>query len=220
MPPAGDTSNSGFTNTSYSGYVRAQATGRVLTDPRGGSFRFDAGALCLDFAHTGGEGPYEVFETLHEPADLARWLAEPPLDAAVTVAATAHDLDAAKTLRQAIWVAAHARAAGGRLPADAVATINRAAAAAPLVPELAAGGTSAGWAPPVRATQALSTLAREMIELLSGPASGRIRECASDDCPLVFVDMSRPGARRWCAMERCGNRHKLRALRARRSAEG
>ncbi|MEU0486187.1 CGNR zinc finger domain-containing protein, partial [Streptosporangium sp. NPDC006013] len=83
--------------------------------------------------------------------------------------------------------------------------------------EIAAGGTTAGWAPPVRATQALSTLAREMIELLSGPLSGRIRECASDDCPLVFVDSSRPGARRWCAMERCGNRHKLRALRARRA---
>ena len=68
----------------------------------------------------------------------------------------------------------------------------------------------------MRATQALSTLAREMIELLSGPLAGRIRECASDNCPLVFVDSSRPGARRWCAMERCGNRHKLRALRARR----
>ncbi|WP_411292945.1 CGNR zinc finger domain-containing protein [Streptomyces sp. CBMA123] len=27
---------------------------------------------------------------------------------------------------------------------------------------------------------------------------------------------SRPGRRRWCSMERCGNRHKVRALRARR----
>jgi predicted RNA-binding Zn ribbon-like protein len=76
---------------------------------------------------------------------------------------------------------------------------------------------TAGWALPVQTTQALSTLAREMIGLLSGPLSGRIRECASGDCPLVFVDTSRPGARRWCAMERCGNRHKLRALRARRA---
>ncbi|HKY67354.1 MAG TPA: CGNR zinc finger domain-containing protein, partial [Acidimicrobiales bacterium] len=88
-----------------------------------------------------------------------------------------------------------------------------------LVPELGADGTTAGWATPVRATQALSTLARETVELLSGPLSGRIRECASDDCPLVFVDSSRPGARRWCAMERCGNRHKLRALRARRASD-
>ena len=195
----------------------------MLHDPRGGSFRFDAGAVCLDFAHTGGEGRYAVFETLHEPGDLGEWLASPPLAAAVTVPVTAPELAAARSLRQAIWDAAHARAAHRPLPAAAVAAINRAAVAAPLVPELvpelAADGTAAGWAPPVRATQALSTLAREMIELLTGPLSGRIRECASDDCPLVFVDSSRPGARRWCAMERCGNRHKLRALRARRATD-
>ena len=183
------------------------------------SFRFDAGAVCLDFAHTGGEGQYAVFETLHEPADLREWLAQPPLAAVVTAPVTARDLAAAKTLRQAIWDAAHARAARRPLPDGAVAIINRAAAAAPLVAELAGGATTAGWAPPVRPAQALSTLAREMIELLSGPLSGRVRECASDDCPLVFVDSSRPGARRWCAMERCGNRQKLRALRARRATE-
>ena len=172
--------------------MRASATGRVLNDPKGGSFWFDAGAVCLDFAHTGGEGQYAVFETLHEPADLGEWLAQPPLAAVMTVPVTARDLAAAKALRQAIWDAAHARAARRPLPAEAVATINRAAAAAPLVPELAADGTTAGWAPPVRATQALSTLAREMIELLSGPLAERIRECASDNCPLVFVGLVPP----------------------------
>jgi hypothetical protein len=229
--------------------MRAGTTGRTLRDARGVSFLFDAGAVCLDFAHTGGEGKYAVFETLHEPADLAEWLAQPPLAAVMTVPVTARELAAAKTLRQAIWDAAHAQAAHRPLPAEAIAAINVAAAAPPLtpelalasaaappltsgsaavpappgsvaellIPELASGGVTAGWAAPVRAAQALSTLAREMIELLSGPLSGRIRECASGDCPLVFVDTSRPGARRWCAMERCGNRHKLRALRARRA---
>jgi predicted RNA-binding Zn ribbon-like protein len=213
--------------------MRAGTTGRVLRDARGVCFRFDAGAVCLDFAHTGGEGRYAVFETLHEPADLGEWLAQPPLAAVLTVPASTQELAAAKVLRQAIWDAAHAQAARRPLPAEAVAAINRAAAPPPLTPELASPSAAApplapgsadvslaaGWAAPVRATQALSTLAREMIELLSGPLSGRIRECASGDCPLVFVDTSRPGARRWCAMERCGNRHKLRALRARRATD-
>ncbi|NJP88251.1 CGNR zinc finger domain-containing protein [Nonomuraea sp. FMUSA5-5] len=199
--------------------MRARTTGRLLHDPKGGSFWFDAGALCLDFAHTGGEGPYAVFESLHEPADLAAWLAQPPPGAVVTAPVTESELAAAKALRQAIWVAAHARAADRPVPAAAIAAINRAAAEAPLVPGLGADGTSTAWQPPVRAAQALSTMAREMIELLSGPFAGRIRECASDDCPLVFVDTSRPGARRWCSMERCGNRHKLRALRARRATD-
>jgi predicted RNA-binding Zn ribbon-like protein len=197
--------------------MRVSATGRQLNDPKGGSFWFDAGAVCLDFAHTGGEGQYAVFESLHKPADLGDWLATPPLSVVVSIPVSARELTAAKTLRQAIWDAAHARAADRPLPAEAVATINQAAASAPLLPELGADGTTATWAAPVRATQALSSLAREMIELLSGPLAERIRECASDNCPLVFVDSSRPGARRWCAMERCGNRHKLRALRARRS---
>jgi predicted RNA-binding Zn ribbon-like protein len=190
-------------------------TGRVLHDTRGGSFWFDAGALCLDYAHAGGTGRYAAFEILREPPDLAEWLVQPPLAAVMTVPPTDADLAAAKVLRQAIWDTAHDQAARRPLSVEAIETINRFAAAAPLVPELAAGGATAGWAPPVRATQALSTLAREMIELLSGPLAGRIRECASDDCPLVFVDLSRPGTRRWCAMERCGNRHKLRNLRAR-----
>jgi predicted RNA-binding Zn ribbon-like protein len=227
--------------------MRAGTTGRVLRDARGVSFRFDAGAVCLDFAHTGGEGRYAVFETLHEPADLGEWLAQPPLAAVLTVPATTQELAAAKVLRQAIWDAAHARAARRPLPAEAVTAINQAAATPPLTPELTSSSAAvaplapglasssaaapplapgsagvsmaAGWAAPVRATQALSTLAREMIELLAGPFSGRIRECASSDCPLVFVDTSRPGARRWCSMERCGNRHKLRALRARRATD-
>ncbi len=199
--------------------MRANATGRLLRDPKGGSFWFDAGAVCLDYAHTGGEGEYAKFEMLRSPADLGEWLAEPPLGAVMTAPLTSNDLRAAKALRQAIWETAHAQAAGRPLPPEAVATINAAASAAPLVPELSADGTTAGWAPPVLVTQALSTLAREMIELLSGPLAGRIRECASDTCPMVFVDSSRPGARRWCSMDRCGNRHKLRALRARRAMD-
>jgi predicted RNA-binding Zn ribbon-like protein len=59
-----------------------------------------------------------------------------------------------------------------------------------------------------------------MIDLLTGPLSGRFRECARATCPMVFVDSSRPGTRRWCAMERCGNREKARTLRARRTREG
>ncbi|MEV4252225.1 CGNR zinc finger domain-containing protein [Spirillospora sp. NPDC049652] len=199
--------------------MRARTTGRVLHDPKGGSFRFDAGAVCLDFVYTGGEGRYAVFETLHDPADLAEWLAAPPLSAVLTAPVTAAELRAAKTLRQALWVVAHARADGLPPPADQVAVINSAASAPPLAPELRDEGATVGWAAPVTATQALSTLAREMIDLLTGPLADRFRECASDNCPLVFVDSSRPGARRWCSMERCGNRHKLRTHRARHSED-
>src|SRR5215207_1599166 len=192
--------------------MRSVATGRVLHDPRSGvGFRFDAGALCLDFAHTGGEGPYAVFESLHAPPDLERWVAEPPLAAAPTVPVTDDDLHAAKRLRQAIWEAAQARAAGEPLPGAAVGVINEAATGPALVPRIEPAGPAAvrsAWAAPVTTAQVLSTLARETIEVLTGPLADRVRTCASDNCPLVFVDTSRPNARRWCSMERCGNRQK------------
>ncbi|HEY3015336.1 MAG TPA: CGNR zinc finger domain-containing protein, partial [Nocardioides sp.] len=63
---------------------------------------------------------------------------------------------------------------------------------------------------------ALATIARDAVDLFGSRAAARIRVCASHDCGLVFVDTSRPGARRWCSMERCGNRAKLHALRQRR----
>ena len=47
---------------------------------------------------------------------------------------------------------------------------------------------------------------------------GRIRECSADDCRLVYLDTSRSGTRRWCSMQRCGNRAKVRTFRAKASA--
>jgi predicted RNA-binding Zn ribbon-like protein len=51
-------------------------------------------------------------------------------------------------------------------------------------------------------------------ELLTTPGA-RIRECADDDCGWLFVDTSKAGRRRWCSMESCGNRAKLRRYRRR-----
>lgn len=70
-------------------------------------------------------------------------------------------------------------------------------------------------APDATGTALLSTVARDAVELFTGPYADRIRECGSDLCKLLFVDTSRPGRRRWCAMEHCGNLHKVRAHRAR-----
>ena len=43
----------------------------------------------------------------------------------------------------------------------------------------------------------------------------RVRECASDSCSWLFMDMSKNGSRRWCSMESCGNRAKAHRHRAR-----
>jgi predicted RNA-binding Zn ribbon-like protein len=48
----------------------------------------------------------------------------------------------------------------------------------------------------------------------------RIKLCAAADCRWAFYDTSRSGRGRWCDMEVCGNRHKTRTYRERRSRVG
>ncbi|MFD0576716.1 CGNR zinc finger domain-containing protein [Dactylosporangium darangshiense] len=48
---------------------------------------------------------------------------------------------------------------------------------------------------------------------MGSPAAGRLRECADPACNALFLDASRPGSRRWCSMETCGNRAKKQRLR-------
>ncbi|MGA5818512.1 CGNR zinc finger domain-containing protein [Kitasatospora sp. NPDC094028] len=204
------------------------AAGLLLTTPAGASFHFDPGALCLELLTTGGPGDHARYEVLHRPSDLADWLPRSrlrlPADA---VRITADQLAATRTLRDALWRLASARTHDGPGthgspgshgdPAD-YAALNRAAEHPPLVPRIAPDGTAAASLP-ADGAQLASTLARDAIALLTGPYADRLRECGAHNCRLIFVDTSRPGRRRWCSMERCGNRHKVRALRARRGPE-
>ncbi|WP_211241773.1 CGNR zinc finger domain-containing protein [Patulibacter minatonensis] len=178
--------------------------------------RFRTGADCLDLTHTGAEGRYAVFELLHAPEDVGRWLG---LLVRTPVAARDEDVAEVRGVRNAIGRVARAIAAGDAPAAADVARVNAAAAGAPMVEELVRPGVA--HRPPTTAGRALASLAREAVELFGGPlADGRIRVCGAEDCGLLFVDRSRPGRRRWCSMERCGNRAKTRGYRARGGARG
>ncbi|MEV1044523.1 CGNR zinc finger domain-containing protein [Streptomyces sp. NPDC049916] len=198
----------------------------MLRHPDGSSFRFDPGALSLELLVTGGPGRLAYFETLHAPVDLVRWASESrlpgepwPTEGAGSAAGprlgvSAEEVAAARALRDALWrlVEGHVHAAPPG-PGD-VAVVNGAAAHPPLTPRLDGSG-GREWAAGGTGTGLLSTVARDAIDLLTGAYAHRIRTCAAHDCRLLFVDTSRPGKRRWCSMERCGNRHKVRAHRAR-----
>jgi predicted RNA-binding Zn ribbon-like protein len=174
--------------------------------------RFLTGRVSLDFSHTGGDGDWAVWEILHTPADLARWLGV--ILSVDGLSAVPADLEAARPLRMAIAVGARSLAAGGPVSAADAAVLNAAASVPPLVPQLTPSGTAIYFVAPT-APAALSTLARDAIDLFSGPLAERIRVCAADDCGLLLVDTSRPGQRRWCSMQRCGNLAKVRGHRQR-----
>lgn len=190
----------------------------MLTSYGGKSFRFDPGTLCLELVTTGGPGEFAHYEVLHAPADLVTWAARSRLEDGLELTVTSGELTRARELRDAVFLLAADRAHGRPLRPARLDTVNAAAAEPPLVPRVTPDGTRA-WAPGATGTQLLSTVARDAIDLFTGPYAGRVRECGSPDCSLLFVDTSRPGRRRWCAMEHCGNRAKARAFRSRQTPE-
>lgn len=156
-----------------------------------------------------------MWEIFHTTDDLPRCLGVILEVDAMT--ATTGDMAPMRELRTAITRVAYGLAEGRSPAAGDVAAINAVAAAPPLVPTLRPDG-GREYAEPTAAA-ALSTLARDAIDLFSGPFADRIRVCAAADCGLLFVDTSRPGRRRWCSMQRCGNLAKVRDHRRRRPAD-
>jgi predicted RNA-binding Zn ribbon-like protein len=174
--------------------------------------RFRTGRPCLDLAHTGGDGRYAVFELLHTPADLSVWLGV-ILDHD-GIEAAGPDVSEARALRRAIWNTAQRAIAAVPATDTDRQIINLAAAWTPPVLVLDASGRRAVRRP-LTAPQMLSVIARDAVDLFGGPLAGRIRACAAPDCSLLYLDQSRSGNRRWCSMQRCGTRAKVRAHRGR-----
>jgi len=188
------------------------STGQWFASRDGGRWWFDSGSIALDFAYTGAMGDNPEWERLHAATDLGDWLE--PRFPGVDGAPTDGDLRDATMLRGAIAAAAVATSVGDTVGPKDVDVINLFAATPDVPPALIGGSRQAGRTR-ARVGQLLSTIAREAVELFDEDKIERIRECAADDCGLVFYDESRSNNRRWCSMQRCGNRAKVRAHRAR-----
>ncbi|MEV6839133.1 ABATE domain-containing protein [Streptomyces sp. NPDC051133] len=118
-----------------------------------------------------------------------------------------------RALREALRSLFEARTAGIHPPAEALDTFNAALAAAPATPRLTwtAEGPRRADVPDAGdpAAAALSLLAEDAADLLTGTDAGQLTECAAQGCARWFLRSH--GARRWCTTK-CGNR--VRAARA------
>jgi len=61
----------------------------------------------------------------------------------------------------------------------------------------------------------IATTAVALLSAIADGALARMRVCSADDCHRVFVDLSRPGTRRFCEPTGCANRAHVRAFRTR-----
>ena len=65
----------------------------------------------------------------------------------------------------------------------------------------------------------LARIALSIASLQLIPVERRIGRCEGDPCGGFFLDNSRSKPRRWCSMDTCGNRAKVRGFRSRMQAE-
>lgn len=184
------------------------------------------GWLCLDFANTAEwHASDEPIEGLDSYADLVAWAQRKGIltdretahllrTAEVRPADAAAVLDQAVALREVIYRVFSAVAAGSSPDAGDLAALN--AAVAQALAHLRVVGTQEGfdwdWDGDEDALdQMLWPVVHSAVDLLTSDELERVGECADDrGCGWLFLDTSRNRSRRWCSMEDCGNRAKVR----------
>jgi predicted RNA-binding Zn ribbon-like protein len=182
-------------------------------DPQERAFQLISGHRALDFLATLLDRHRQPTESLREPADLDRWLALAGFS--VAAQATRADLRHARQLREVVNRLTRAALAGQPPAAGDLDALNDWARREPLAPQ-ADPKLGRRWsaARPIQASLAL--IAREAVDLLTGPDRALIRECAAaPNCSRLYLDRSRAHRRRWCHMQRCGSRAKMTAYRQR-----
>jgi predicted RNA-binding Zn ribbon-like protein len=165
--------------------------------------------LAVELHNTVYAAGGKLIDGLETPEALSAWLAA----IADRLPERARDADPSRhseflALRGAVREALHAPHEGKALSASALATINDAAARAPLSPQAAVGAdgrlrleTHHHSADPTDV--ALATFAADAIEVLSASRREDVRACRAPNCVLMFFrDNPR---RRWCSAA-CGNR--------------
>jgi predicted RNA-binding Zn ribbon-like protein len=156
-------------------------------------------------------------ERLVTPDDLGRWLTLSGL--ALGAVCTPRQLTEARELREAIYRLLDAARGEGSPVSEDVDLVNTWARRAKPAPQLDSALRLHRHAPSA-CTASLAEIAAAAVDLISGPDQARVRNCADPTCSLMFIDRSRPGRRRWCSMERCGNRAKTARYRRQRKHIG
>lgn len=181
-------------------------------------FHWLGGRPSLNFTATVGERWRRQFERLREPRDLSRWFVEGDLSPR-SIEVSRAELDEARALREALYDVFSSVRLGRTARPAVLRTINTWSVRPGVGGVLARRAGGLVRVPgDVTVPRLLADLARDGVDLASGPQAHRTRECARPDCALLFLDTSRAGSRRWCSMSGCGARDKMTTYRRRRQA--
>lgn len=178
----------------------------------------------LDFTNTVNGRPTYVRDDLTSDDDVLRWAEaagiRPGGEEYTAVGHPSGQLNGALLLREHLYGVFGPIAHGEEPHTSALAFVTRRAAQALRSADWAPGpsGFVPSW--PAGSIEAIcDQLADAAMQLLRSTATARVGSCAG--CGWLFLDTSRAHARRWCSMNACGVRSKMRRYHQRQmSATG
>lgn len=194
-------------------------------------YEFIAGNLALDFAntvHNHGSGDPE--DDLKGFSELISWARQAGLmneregqelsgQAQAHPAAAGTDLRRSLRVRELIYEVFSEIAREGKPRPAALAGLNSyfRQAMAQVGLRRVADGYEFWWEDHDRSLdRVMWAVTRAAVDLLTSGSFRRVRQCAGESCTWLFLDTSRNGLRRWCDMQACGNRAKVRRFRQRK----
>ncbi|MFE1945054.1 CGNR zinc finger domain-containing protein [Streptomyces massasporeus] len=124
---------------------------------------------------------------------------------------TAEETDRVRTLRESLRATLLAHA--GHPPHRDVTPLGALLAEAPLLVTVDAADGSAALAP-ADGRSLHARVAAAVAEALVAGTWTRLKACAAADCHWAYYDRSPAGRGRWCSMQVCGARAKMRRYRA------
>jgi predicted RNA-binding Zn ribbon-like protein len=192
--------------------------------------RLIGGILCLDFANTlNGHTNPPQHEYLYDYRDLVLWARHA---AAILLAESRSLLELAEqnpadaenafhrtlTIRETIFRIFSALAIR-KDPAEAdLEQLNKVWQESQRHVQLISSraGFSLGWDDEPSLESISRLIVDSAIHLLTSENIKRVHRCAGDGCDWLFLDSSRNHLRRWCSMDECGNRAKMRRRQRRK----
>jgi predicted RNA-binding Zn ribbon-like protein len=190
---------------------------------------FVAGALSLDFVNTVGGTRTGIhndklgrYEDLLDWAVLGNAITRSHADALASNARRRPDMTAramgeAKALREALHALFSAELKQRPPPKQSFELVNQRLGEALSHARVKRGAKRYEWTwePPEILGAPLWPVAHNAGELLTSDLLDRLHECASDTCGWFFLDLTKNRSLRWCSMNGCGNRDKIRRFRER-----
>jgi predicted RNA-binding Zn ribbon-like protein len=193
-----------------------------------GTYKIIGGELCLDFANTvSWRGTERAHDWLHKYANFAAWgelvgiISEDErialLEAAEQHADEAHQvLQKAIQLREVINTIFSDIKQNKPIPQPELAILNAYLPEALIRLRIGVDGNQAGWVwsqDDIQLDRILWPVVWSAANLLMSDRITKLRTCEA--CEWLYLDTTKNHSRRWCTMEDCGNRAKVRRFRQR-----